>query len=237
MSEGSHGKARLERAAEAWERARGRRLKVAELFVSLQGEGTRVGLPTAFLRLTGCALRCRWCDTEWAFQGGSWRTLEDLETELLQLDVPRVCVTGGEPLLQPSVVPLVRQLVEERGLDVIVETGGDQDISILPPGAVRILDIKLGGSGMAARMDHENVGRLTPRDEVKLVVGSRADYEEARKLVRGPLGGFAGAVLMGVVHGSLDAARLAEWILEDRLPVRLQTQLHKLLWPGRERGV
>jgi 7-carboxy-7-deazaguanine synthase len=178
-----------------------------------------------------------WCDTEWAFRQGSWREIESLAHEILSAGVGRVCITGGEPLLQPSVVPLIRHLACEQGLDVVVETGGDQDISVLPREAVRILDIKLPGSGMADRFDPCNIERLGPRDEVKLVLADRVDYEAAREWVRGPLAGFSGEILLGPVSGRLEIERLARWILEDRLPVRLQTQLHKLIWPGRERGV
>jgi 7-carboxy-7-deazaguanine synthase len=223
-------------AAEPWERARARRLRVAEVFLSVQGEGSRAGLPTVFLRLTGCALRCRWCDTAWAFTEGSWRHAGTLAEELLAYGVPRLCATGGEPLLQPSVVPLLRHLAEDHGWDVALETGGDQDISIVPPPIVRIVDVKLPGSGMAARMDAENVSRLRPGDEVKLIVSDRPDYERARELIRGPLARCPGHVLLGAVHGELDAGRLADWVLEDRLPARVQLQLHKLLWPERERG-
>lgn len=230
------GEARFQRQSEPWEQAKRRRLRVAELFLSLQGEGSRVGKPTVFLRLTGCALRCRWCDTAWAFFEGSWRSLAGLEREILEFKVAQVCVTGGEPLLQPAVVPLVRQLLR-CGREVVVETGGDQDISQLPPGAIRILDIKLGGSGMASRMDERNLHRLNPQDEVKLVISGREDYEEARNLLRGPLSRFQGEVLFGPVHGDQDPAELARWILEDRLPVRLQIQLHRRLWPDRQRGV
>lgn len=230
------GEARFVRQTEPWVQARQRRLRVAELFLSLQGEGTRAGRPCVFLRLTGCALRCRWCDTTWAFYEGSWRTLSGLEQEIGDFGVPLVCITGGEPLLQPSVVPLIRRLME-RGLEVIVETGGDQDITQLPPETIRVVDIKLGGSGMASRMDERNLHRLTPRDEVKLVISGREDYEEARNLVRGPLARFSGEILFGSVHGLLDPAELAKWILEDRLPVRQQIQWHKILWPGRGRGV
>ncbi len=222
---------------EPWRLARQRELVVSELFLSLQGEGTRAGLATVFLRLTGCALRCRWCDTAWAFHGGTKRTLAELAESIERFDVPRVCVTGGEPLLQPAVVPLIRRLSEELGLDVVVETGGDRDVSVLPPGVVRVMDIKLPGSGMADRLDEDNLARLDERDEIKLVVADRADYEAALSWIRGPLSGFAGTILVGPVHGALSPATLAEWVLEDRLPVRLQLQLHKLLWPGRDRGV
>jgi 7-carboxy-7-deazaguanine synthase len=228
--------ARRERAAEPWELARTRRLRVAEVFASLQGEGSRAGLPTVFLRLTACALRCRWCDTAWAFTEGTWRGAAELAAELLDRGIPRLCATGGEPLLQPSVVPLLRHLAEDHGWDVVVETGGDQDISIVPPPIARIVDIKLPGSGMAERMDPGNVARLRPGDEVKMIVASRSDYERARELIRGPLARCPGHVLLGAVHGELEPAALAGWVLEDRLPARVQLQLHKLLWPGRERG-
>lgn len=231
------GLARRARLAESWDVARARRLRIAEVFVSLQGEGSRAGLPTTFVRLTGCALRCTWCDTAWAFFEGEGRTLAEIEADVLARGVPRVCLTGGEPLLQPSVVPLVRRLHDDHELDVVVETGGDQDVSVLPDGVVRILDVKLPGSGMADRMDPRNLARLTARDEVKLVIADRADYEAARALVRGPLAGFGGQVLLGPVFGACAPADLAAWVLEDRLDVRVQLQLHKLLWPGQERGV
>lgn len=229
--------ARQARLSEPWETARRRRLKVAELFVSLQGEGSRAGQLTVFLRLTGCALRCRWCDTAWAFTEGRWRDLEGLEADILGAGVGRVCITGGEPLLQPAIAPLARRLGDDHGLDVVVETGGDQNIDVLPASVVRILDIKLPGSGMADRMDRENWRRLTPRDEVKMVVAGRADYEFTREIVRGALAGFSGEILLSPVHGEQDPAELAGWVLADRLPVRVQLQLHKVLWPGRDRGV
>lgn len=225
------------RASESWSVARSRSLKIAEVFLSIQGEGSRVGLPTVFVRLTGCALRCRWCDTAWAFGGGTWRALADLAAEVASFGVPRVCVTGGEPLLQPSVVPLIRHLAEDQGLDVVVETGGDQDISVLSERVVRILDVKLPGSGMDERMDEENWNRLTSRDELKLIVADRRDYERARSLLSGPLAAFRGEVLIGAVAGELDPALLARWVLEDRLRARVQVQLHKVLWPGQEKGV
>jgi len=232
----SVGEARRARLAEPWESARFRRLRVAELFLSLQGEGSRAGLPTVFLRLTGCALRCRWCDTSWAFREGTWRTLDELRGAIAAYGVPRLCLTGGEPLLQPSFAPLVRRLLAD-GFDVAVETGGDRNIDDVPEGAARIVDVKLPGSRMDGRMDAANMARLRPGDEVKFVVSGRADYERAREIARGPLAAFRGEILFGAVHGELAPADLAEWILEDRLPARMQLQMHKLLWPGEERGV
>lgn len=224
-------------AQEDWSQARTRRLRVSELFFSLQGEGSRSGLLTVFLRLTGCALRCRWCDTEWAFVGGDWQTNEQLEAAILAYQVKRLCLTGGEPLLQPSSMPLLQQLRSQHGFDIVVETGGDQDISIVPSGVIRVLDIKLPGSGMAARMDLENLGRLTPQDEVKLVIANRQDYEAARGWVQGALSSFRGEILLSPVAGEVEAGRIAEWAMADRLNVRVQLQLHKLLWPGVEKGV
>ncbi|RMF71754.1 MAG: radical SAM protein [Acidobacteria bacterium] len=233
----ARGPAVAARHVEDWSTARSRTLRVAETFVSLQGEGRRAGLPTAFIRLTGCALRCRWCDTAWAFHEGTRRRLEDIEQEVLATGISRVCITGGEPLLQPSVVPLARRLAEVHGLDVVVETGGDQDVSVLPPSVARIMDIKLPGSGMADRMDLRNLERLGPRDEVKLVVADRRDWEAACALVRGPLARFPGEVVVSPVAGELSAQELARWVLDERLGVRVQVQLHKLLWPDRTRGV
>ncbi|MFN7965723.1 MAG: radical SAM protein [Acidobacteriota bacterium] len=224
-------------ATEDWNSARLRRLRVSELFCSLQGEGSRSGLPTVFLRLTGCALRCRWCDTEWAFVGGEWQTNEQLEAAILAYDVRRLCLTGGEPLLQPAAMPLLRRLKSEHHFDIVVETGGDQDISIVPAGVIRVLDIKLQGSGMSERMDLRNIDRLEPHDEVKLVIANRHDYEQAREWVLGALRSFRGEILFSPVAEEVEPASIAEWILADRLPVRMQLQLHKLLWPGVEKGV
>jgi 7-carboxy-7-deazaguanine synthase len=220
-----------------WNEQRTRRLRVSELFFSLQGEGSRAGLPTVFLRLTGCALRCRWCDTTWAFQGGRWQSLEELEQQILAWDTPRLCLTGGEPLLQPEAMLLLQRLLDQHQFDVSVETGGDQDISIVPTGAVRIVDIKLPGSGMQDRFDLRNLDRLTPRDELKFVIADRGDYEVARRWIRGQLAAFRGELLLSPVHGEIDPSQLAAWCLEDRLRARVQLQLHKLLWPQRDRGV
>ena len=212
-------------------------LRVAEIFASIQGEGTRVGLPTAFVRVAGCALRCRWCDTAWAFEGGEVMDVEEVAEAVLATGLPHVCLTGGEPLLQPALPRLAHRLAVLEGLDVVVETGGDRDISVLEPPVVRILDVKLPGSGMMDRMDWANLGRLRPGDEVKMVIADRRDYEEARRILREELAGFRGDVLFAPAHGELAPAELADWILADRLPVRFQLQVHKVIWPGRERGV
>ncbi|MDQ7007758.1 MAG: radical SAM protein [Acidobacteriota bacterium] len=231
------GSAWKARAGESWEKARSRRLRVAETFVSLQGEGSRVGRPTAFVRLTGCALRCRWCDSAFAFYQGRWRGLDELEAEILASRVGRVCMTGGEPLLQPSVIPLVRRLARDHGLDVVLETGGDQDISVVPEEAAVVMDIKLPGSGMAGTFDEANLGRLRVRDEVRLVVADRRDYLVARDYVARLRRTFTGEILLGAVWDELEPGTLARWALDDGLDVRLQVQLHKILWPGAEKGV
>ncbi len=213
-----------------------RTLQVAEIFASIQGEGTRAGLPTAFVRLAGCALRCRWCDTAWAFEGGRSMDVEEVVAAILETGLPRVCLTGGEPLLQPALPDLARRLAVGEGLDVVVETGGDRDISVLPPPVSRVVDVKLPGSGMSGRMDPANLARLRPGDEVKMVIADRRDYEEARRILADRLAGFPGPVLFAPVHGELAPAELAGWVLADRLPVRLQLQLHKVIWPGEDRG-
>jgi len=220
----------------SWEEARGRTLRVNEIFHSIQGEGSRAGLPTVFLRLTGCSLRCSWCDTAYAFYQGERMSLDEIRRRLLATGCPLVELTGGEPLLQPAVFPLMRRLIEADRRRVLVETGGDQNIASLPPGAVAILDVKCPGSGMHEKMDLENLRRLRPGDELKFVLADRRDYDHARGILREH--GIDGErdVTFSPVHGVLDPARLAAWILEDGLEVRLQLQLHKLLWPGEERG-
>lgn len=225
------------RAGESWQQARSRRLRVAETFVSLQGEGSRAGCPTVFVRTTGCRLRCRWCDSAFAFHEGRWRGLEELEAEILASAAGRVCLTGGEPLLQPGVIPLARRLARDRGLDVVIETGGDQDISVVPQEAAVVMDIKLPGSGMADAFDPANLRRLRPGDEVRLVVSDRRDYLAARDHISRLRPAFGGEILLGVAWGEIDPATVARWVLDDGLDVRVQVQLHKLLWPGRERGV
>ena len=210
-------------------------LTVHELYVSLQGETTESGRRCAFVRLTGCDLRCSWCDSEHAFTGGTKRSVAEVVAEVLATRVRFVTVTGGEPLLQPDCPALVSALLDE-GLEVQVETGGHRDVSALDRRARIILDLKAPGSGEAGAMRWENLDALKPSDQVKLVLASRGDYEWARELVRGRLAGLEGEVLLQPVTGVLEPRELAEWILEDELEVRLTIQLHALLWPGR-RGV
>ncbi|MBI4161700.1 MAG: radical SAM protein [Acidobacteria bacterium] len=212
------------------------RLRVNEIFFSLQGESTYAGFPCAFIRLTGCDQRCRWCDTEYAFHAGRDLTVDEVLAAVDRFGTRLVEVTGGEPLLQPAVFPLVRRL-RGRGYRVLVETGGSRDISGLDPGAVVVLDLKCPASGMSDRVRWENLAHLRRKDQVKFVVADRRDYEWAREVIRTHRLPAGCPVLFSPVHGELPPATLAAWILEDRLPARLQLQLHKLLWGAETRGV
>jgi 7-carboxy-7-deazaguanine synthase len=211
-------------------------LTVNEVFLSIQGEGTRAGRPCAFVRLTGCPLRCVWCDTAYAFHEGARRAEEDLLAELGRFPVRLLCLTGGEPLVQPDAFAFVTRLLDE-GWEVVVETSGHVPIAPLDPRAVAVLDVKTPGSGESRRMEWANLDQLRPADEVKFVIDGRADYEWSRDVVLGRSLAERCVVLFSPVHGVLDPGVLGRWILEDGLPVRLQVQLHKVLWPGVARGV
>jgi 7-carboxy-7-deazaguanine synthase len=211
-------------------------LTVNEVFFSIQGEGTRAGRPCAFVRLTGCPLRCVWCDTAYAFHEGSRRSEDELVEELERLPARLVCLTGGEPLAQPPAFAFVSRLLD-LGFEVTVETSGHVSLEPLDRRAVAIMDVKTPGSGEGARMDWGNLERLRPVDEAKFVIDGRADYEWSRDLVRARRLHERCSVLFSAVHGALDPGTLARWILADGLPVRLQLQLHKYLWPGETRGV
>jgi len=212
-------------------------LTVNEIFHSIQGESRRAGEPCVFVRLTACDLRCSWCDTPYAFYEGTKRSIEDVIAEVERYQCPLVEVTGGEPLLQEEVYPLMDRLLAS-GRTVLLETGGHRPIDRVPQAVVKIVDIKCPASGEAAKNDWENLGRLSPHDEVKFVIQDRADYEFARDVIaRYGLPGRAAAVLMSPVHGVLDPKTLSEWILADRLAVRLQLQLHKYIWSPTTRGV
>lgn len=212
------------------------RLKVNEIFHSIQGESTFAGRPCVLVRLTGCQMRCRWCDTQYSFYGGSWMGLEEILERVREYECPLVEVTGGEPLLQPATPALLRRLCDA-GYEVLLETGGGLDISPVDPRVHRIVDIKCPASGEARNMHWPNLDLLGPRDEVKLVVADREDYEWARRLLRDRRLALTCPVLLSPVYGELELAELAAWVLADRLPVRLQGQLHKVVWGAQARGV
>ncbi|QDF95546.1 7-carboxy-7-deazaguanine synthase QueE [Azoarcus sp. DD4] len=209
--------------------AREVRLRLTEIFASVQGESTRVGLPTVFVRLTGCPLRCSWCDTAYAFQGGEYRTLDAVLAEVAGHGLHHVCVTGGEPLAQKACLPLLTALCDA-GYSVSLETSGALDIAAVDPRVSRIMDLKAPGSGEAAKNRLENIPLLAARDEVKIVLADEADYQWARRMLEEHDLAARCAVLLSPVAGDLDPAALAEWIVRDRLPVRFQLQLHKVLW-------
>lgn len=204
-------------------------LRVSEIFFSLQGEATRVGLPTVFVRLTGCPLRCTWCDTTYAFTGGQSLTLDEVLERVAAFPTRQVCVTGGEPLAQKSCLDLLTALCD-RGYDVSLETSGALDISPVDARVSRIVDLKAPGSGEVARNRWENMECLGPRDELKIIIASREDYDWARARIADH--GLPGRcpILLSPAQGQLEPRELAEWIIADGLPVRFQMQLHKLLW-------
>ncbi len=212
-------------------------LTINEIFHSIQGESTHVGRPCVFVRLTACDLRCRWCDTPYAFHEGRKMSVDEVMADVEARGCPVVEVTGGEPLLQADVYPLMQRLLDA-GKTVLIETGGHRSIAQVPAGVVRIMDIKCPGSGESARNDWSNLALLTPTDEVKFVLADRVDYEFARDIVvRESLIGRVAAVLFSPVHGALDAKQLAEWVIADRLEVRVQLQMHKYIWSPETRGV
>lgn len=204
-------------------------LLVSEVFYSLQGETSRIGLPTVFVRLTGCPLRCVWCDTEHAFTGGRRMSLAALFDAVSAYGVRRVCVTGGEPLAQKNCLPLLVSLCDA-DYDVSLETSGALDIGGVDPRVSRIVDLKAPGSGESERNDWRNIPLLTPRDELKFVLASRADYEWAKRTVADHGLERRCPVLFSPVQDTLAPRDLAEWILADHPPVRFQLQLHKALW-------
>ena len=212
------------------------RLRVNEIFRSVQGESTHAGRACTLVRLTGCPLRCRYCDTAYAFHEGSWMTLGEILTAVGDHGCNLVEVTGGEPLAQPATLALLVRLLDD-GREVLLETSGALPIGDVPAGVRRIVDFKTPDSGEEARNDWNNVEALRPGDEVKFVIGSRRDYEWARDKILDHRLHERATVLLSPVWESGVRRHLAEWMLEDRLPARYQLQLHKLIWPGVERGV
>ncbi len=212
-------------------------LTVNEIFYSIQGESTRAGRPCVFVRLTACDLRCTWCDTPYAFHEGRKQSVDEVIAAVERHECPLVEITGGEPLLQEDVYPLMDRLLAS-GRTVMLETGGHRPIDRVPADVVKIVDIKCPGSGEADKNDWANLDRLGPHDEVKFVIADRADYEFARQVIQSRnLESRCAAVSISPVHGVLDARLLSEWMLADRLPARLQLQLHKFIWTPTTRGV
>ncbi|MBT8422370.1 MAG: 7-carboxy-7-deazaguanine synthase QueE [Gammaproteobacteria bacterium] len=212
----------------------GQRLRVTEIFYSVQGESRPTGLPTVFVRLTGCPLRCVFCDTAYAFHGGSWMTGEAILEQVQSYTTPQVCVTGGEPLAQPNCRVLLT-LLADAGLSVSLETSGALDISELDPRVCVVMDVKTPGSGEVDKNRLENLPLLRPDDQVKFVICDRADYEWSKAFCAEHAMLERCNILFSPSQGQLEARELAEWILEDRLQVRFQVQLHKYLW-GEEPG-
>ena len=212
-------------------------LTVNEIFYSIQGESTYAGRPCVFVRLTACDLRCSWCDTPYAFVEGRKVSVDDLVREVVRHDCPLVEITGGEPLLQEDVYPLMDRLLAD-GKTVLIETGGHLSVERVPAAVVKVMDIKCPGSGEADRADWKNLDRLRGQDQVKFVIRDRVDYEYARDVVRRhDLDRCCAATLFSPVHGVLDPKQLAMWVLDDGLPVRVQLQLHKYIWGSEARGV
>jgi 7-carboxy-7-deazaguanine synthase len=213
-------------------------LQIHEIYASVQGESSFAGVPCTFVRTTGCNLRCSWCDTPQAFHGGTRMSREAVLAAALATETPLVEITGGEPLLQAAaVLPLMRELCDA-GRTVLIETSGERDISSIDPRVHRIVDIKAPASGESARVRWENLAHLNARDEVKFVLQDRADYEWARDVTtRETLHKRAGQVLFSPVHGVLDPATLVTWLLADKLPARVNLQLHKYVWGKEAQGV
>ena len=212
-------------------------LVVHEIYRSVQGETSFAGRPCTLIRLTGCNLRCSWCDTPHAFHGGKRMTRPEVLRTALAFNTPLVLLTGGEPLLQPGARPLLRELCDA-GRTVLVETSGERDIADIDPRVHRIVDMKPPGSGEAHRNRYENLALLTARDELKFVLCDRRDYEWARELIqREQLRPRVNELLLSPVHGKLDPQQLVQWLLEDQLDARVQLQLHKYIWSPDTQGV
>ena len=212
-------------------------LTVSEIYLSVQGESTHTGRLCAFVRMAACDLRCRWCDTPYAFTGGRKMSVDDVLDQVRRLACGLVEITGGEPLLQADTIILMERLLED-GFEVLLETGGHVSIDDVPERVTAILDVKCPGSGEAHRMHWPNLDELSAHDEVKFVIQDRADFEYACDVVtRHDLASRTAAVLFSPVHGTLDPAELARWMIERRVPARLQLQAHKYIWSPETRGV
>lgn len=212
-------------------------IRIHEIYESIQGESTFAGLPCTFVRLSRCNLRCRWCDTPQAFEGGTQLPRAEVLEKALSFGTPLVELTGGEPLLQAGAIPLLRELCEA-GRTVLLETSGERDISGVDPRVHRIMDLKAPGSDESQGNRWENIEHLTRRDEVKIVLADRADYDWAKAVIEEHrLADRVNAVLLSCVWGELDPKDLVQWVLEDHLPVRVQIQMHKVIWDAERQGV
>jgi 7-carboxy-7-deazaguanine synthase len=210
-------------------------LKVNEIFYSIQGESSFAGYPFVFIRLTGCNLKCTYCDTRYAWREGAPMSIDTIVDTLQKYHCNRVEITGGEPLLQKQTVDLAQKLLNNQ-YQVLVETNGTMDIDVLPEGVIRIVDVKCKGSGESTEMDWENLTRLKSRDEVKFILTSREDYEEARMVIKRYDLNKRVVVLLSAADRFISISNLAEWMLSDGLNVRLQPQLHRIIWPKETRG-
>jgi 7-carboxy-7-deazaguanine synthase len=205
------------------------RLRITEIFHSIQGEADAIGWRTVFVRLTGCPLRCVWCDTEYSFYGGDWHAIDDILAEVASHGAKHVCVTGGEPLAQKRCLILLQKLCDA-GYEVSLETSGALDVAAVDPRVRKVMDLKAPDSGESKRNLWSNLDHLLPHDQIKIVIASRADYEWARVMLDEHALAQRCMVLFSPVHGAVQPRELAEWIIADKLPVRFQMQLHKLLW-------
>jgi 7-carboxy-7-deazaguanine synthase len=210
-------------------------LRVNEIFKSIQGESSYAGIPSVFVRLTGCNLRCSYCDTTYAYDEGTEMSVNEILSTIKGYDCKNVCITGGEPLLQSSVNKLINLLNKNR-YKIFVETGGSINIDMLPKAVTRIMDIKCPDSGMDKEMDWKNIERLKARDEVKFIISSKKDYDWAKRITRKHKLTDRAQILFGVAHGIINPETLAGWILKDNLDLRLQLQLQKYIWPDKARG-
>jgi 7-carboxy-7-deazaguanine synthase len=225
----------MNQAAQELEVGGARRLKITEIFYSLQGEADTVGFPTVFVRLTGCPLRCQFCDTAYAFHGGEWRSLDEVLAQVGEYSPRYVCVTGGEPLAQKNCLPLLTSLCDAN-YRVSLETSGAMPLADVDPRVVRVVDVKTPGSGEERRNRYDDLALLRPEEQIKFVICDRADYEWSRAQVESRRLTARCQVLFSPSAEQLPARQLADWILADRLPVRFQLQLHKVLWgnvPGK----
>ncbi len=211
-------------------------LRVNEIFKSIQGESSYAGIPCVFVRLTGCNLRCSYCDTTYAYDEGAEMSVDEILNSIKGHGCKNVCITGGEPLLQNNVTKLINLLKKTR-YKIFVETGGSINIDKLPKAVTRIMDIKCPDSGMDKEMDWENIERLKHKDEAKFIISSKKDYEWAKRITRKYKLIDRAQILFGVAHGRMKPKTLAGWILKDNLDVRFQLQLHKYIWPNKSRGV